>query len=145
MIKTTEFKYWMTLSHFHIIFELLYDSTHSRTIKPQSEKPGIVSSIQDGEEVFFKIKNTTQLKKLMDAYCQRQSVIKIRYSSILPMSDSYSMERGLEILRPPKKLEWRMEIKLMLSLNKLGAQTFSDTFHLSPSFTLLFSYLFYWW
>ena len=29
---------------------------------------------QDGEEVFFKIKNTTQLKKLMDAYCQRQSV-----------------------------------------------------------------------
>ena len=31
-------------------------------------------SIQDGEEVFFKIKATTQLKKLMDAYCQRQSV-----------------------------------------------------------------------
>lgn len=29
---------------------------------------------QDGEEVFFKIKSTTQLKKLMDAYCQRQSV-----------------------------------------------------------------------
>jgi len=30
--------------------------------------------MQDGEEVFFKIKNTTQLKKLMDAYCQRQSL-----------------------------------------------------------------------
>jgi len=30
---------------------------------------------QDGEEVFFKIKSSTQLKKLMDAYCQRQSVI----------------------------------------------------------------------
>lgn len=30
--------------------------------------------IKDGEEVFFKIKATTQLKKLMDAYCQRQSV-----------------------------------------------------------------------
>jgi small ubiquitin-related modifier len=29
---------------------------------------------QDGEEVFFKIKSSTQLKKLMDAYCQRQSV-----------------------------------------------------------------------
>ena len=29
---------------------------------------------QDGEEVFFKIKNTTQLKKLMDAYCQRQGL-----------------------------------------------------------------------
>lgn len=30
--------------------------------------------IQDGEEVFFKIKSTTQLKKLMDAYCQRQGL-----------------------------------------------------------------------
>eukprot|EP01016_Furgasonia_blochmanni_P011665 TRINITY_DN1537_c0_g1_i2.p1 TRINITY_DN1537_c0_g1~~TRINITY_DN1537_c0_g1_i2.p1 ORF type:complete len:188 (+),score=13.31 TRINITY_DN1537_c0_g1_i2:65-628(+) len=29
---------------------------------------------QDGEEVFFRIRKTTQLKKLMDAYCQRQSV-----------------------------------------------------------------------
>jgi len=36
---------------------------------------------QDGEEVFFKIKNSTQLKKLMDAYCQRQSVNLILYSS----------------------------------------------------------------
>jgi len=27
---------------------------------------------QDGAEVHFKIKRTTQLKKLMDAYCQRQ-------------------------------------------------------------------------
>ena len=32
------------------------------------------SPTQDGEEVFFKIKASTQLKKLMDAYCQRQSV-----------------------------------------------------------------------
>ena len=29
---------------------------------------------QDGEEVFFKIKNTTQLTKLMNAYCQKQTV-----------------------------------------------------------------------
>ena len=35
---------------------------------------------QDGEEVFFKIKNTTQLKKLMDAYCQRQSVSLLLFS-----------------------------------------------------------------
>eukprot|EP00330_Aristerostoma_sp_ATCC50986_P008655 CAMPEP_0114586848 /NCGR_PEP_ID=MMETSP0125-20121206/9965_1 /TAXON_ID=485358 ORGANISM="Aristerostoma sp., Strain ATCC 50986" /NCGR_SAMPLE_ID=MMETSP0125 /ASSEMBLY_ACC=CAM_ASM_000245 /LENGTH=50 /DNA_ID=CAMNT_0001782483 /DNA_START=60 /DNA_END=212 /DNA_ORIENTATION=+ len=27
---------------------------------------------QDGEEVFFKIKKSTQFKKLMDAYCTRQ-------------------------------------------------------------------------
>eukprot|EP00347_Sterkiella_histriomuscorum_P000970 403373831 len=29
---------------------------------------------QDGTEIFFKIKRTTQLKKLMDAYCNRQGL-----------------------------------------------------------------------
>jgi small ubiquitin-related modifier len=29
---------------------------------------------QDGNEVFFKIKRVTQLRKLMDAYCSRQGV-----------------------------------------------------------------------
>ena len=29
---------------------------------------------QDNEEVFFKIKRTTQLKKLMDKYCERQGI-----------------------------------------------------------------------
>ena len=29
---------------------------------------------QDGTEIYFKIKRTTQLKKLMDAYCQRQGL-----------------------------------------------------------------------
>mmetsp|Transcript_28470 Transcript_28470/g.32930 ORF Transcript_28470/g.32930 Transcript_28470/m.32930 type:complete len:108 (+) Transcript_28470:41-364(+) len=29
---------------------------------------------QDGEEVFFKIKKSTQFKKLMDAYCNRQQI-----------------------------------------------------------------------
>jgi len=29
---------------------------------------------QDDDEVFFKIKRTTQLKKLMDKYCERQGV-----------------------------------------------------------------------
>ena len=29
---------------------------------------------QDGTEIFFKIKRSTQLKKLMDAYCQRQGL-----------------------------------------------------------------------
>jgi len=78
----------------------------------------------------------------MDAYCQRQSVIKNRFSSILPMSDFYSMEKDLEILRLPKKSEWKMEIRLMLLSNKLEDQTFSDTFHLSPTFALLISYPF---
>lgn len=30
---------------------------------------------QDGNEIFFKIKKNTQLKKLMDAYCSRNGVI----------------------------------------------------------------------
>lgn len=42
---------------------------------PGSEQLNLKVKSQDGEEVFFKIKTTTQLKKLMDAYCQRQSVI----------------------------------------------------------------------
>ncbi len=29
---------------------------------------------QDGTEIFFKIKRTTQLKKLMEAYCTRQGL-----------------------------------------------------------------------
>lgn len=29
---------------------------------------------KDNEEVYFKIKRTTQLKKLMDKYCERQQV-----------------------------------------------------------------------
>ncbi|XP_068665502.1 small ubiquitin-related modifier 2-like [Aristolochia californica] len=29
---------------------------------------------QDGNEVFFRIKRSTQLRKLMNAYCDRQSV-----------------------------------------------------------------------
>ncbi|KAK6946986.1 Rad60/SUMO-like domain [Dillenia turbinata] len=31
-------------------------------------------ALQDGNEVFFRIKRSTQLKKLMNAYCDRQSV-----------------------------------------------------------------------
>lgn len=40
----------------------------------QAEQLNLKVKSQDGEEVFFKIKTTTQLKKLMDAYCQRQSL-----------------------------------------------------------------------
>eukprot|EP00825_Cyclidium_porcatum_P042550 TRINITY_DN584_c0_g3_i4.p1 TRINITY_DN584_c0_g3~~TRINITY_DN584_c0_g3_i4.p1 ORF type:complete len:143 (-),score=42.88 TRINITY_DN584_c0_g3_i4:361-789(-) len=40
----------------------------------QPEYINLKVKAQDGEEVFFKIKKTTQFKKLMEAYCQRQSV-----------------------------------------------------------------------
>lgn len=46
---------------------------------PGTEQLNLKVKSQDGEEVFFKIKATTQLKKLMDAYCQRQSVKNFIY------------------------------------------------------------------
>ncbi|KAE9446089.1 hypothetical protein C3L33_22080, partial [Rhododendron williamsianum] len=33
-----------------------------------------LSCDEEGNEVFFRIKNNTQLKKLMTAYCERQSL-----------------------------------------------------------------------
>mmetsp|Transcript_6289 Transcript_6289/g.8757 ORF Transcript_6289/g.8757 Transcript_6289/m.8757 type:complete len:97 (-) Transcript_6289:191-481(-) len=43
----------------------------------QKEDPNTINLrvvSQDGNEVYFKIKKHTQLKKLMDAYCQRQAI-----------------------------------------------------------------------
>ncbi|CDW91189.1 ubiquitin-like protein smt3 [Stylonychia lemnae] len=44
--------------------------------KPAGADPHINIKVkaQDGTEIFFKIKRTTQLKKLMDAYCTRQGL-----------------------------------------------------------------------
>lgn len=50
------------------------------TGQEEDKKPGDANHInlkvkgQDGNEVFFRIKRSTQLKKLMNAYCDRQSV-----------------------------------------------------------------------
>ena len=41
---------------------------------PNPEYLNLKVKSQDGEEVFFKIKRTTQFRKLMEAYCQRQTV-----------------------------------------------------------------------
>nr|VDD17625.1 unnamed protein product [Brassica rapa] len=44
-------------------------------LKVKGQVASIVSCLfSDGNEVFFKIKRSTQLKKLMNAYCDRQSV-----------------------------------------------------------------------
>ena len=39
-----------------------------------AEQLNIKVKAQDGTEIFFKIKKSTQLKKLMEAYCQRQGL-----------------------------------------------------------------------
>ncbi|KAI5674763.1 hypothetical protein M9H77_15127 [Catharanthus roseus] len=45
--------------------------------KPAADQSGHINlkvKGQDGNEVFFRIKRSTQLKKLMNAYCERVSV-----------------------------------------------------------------------
>ena len=44
-----------------------------RTDEPQQQTEHLNIKVTDNNsEVFFKIKRTTQLKKLMDAFCERQ-------------------------------------------------------------------------
>ena len=60
---------------------------------------------QDGTEIYFKIKRTTQLKKLMDAYCQRQGLANNQCRFIFDgerikdddTPDGLEMENGDEI------------------------------------------------
>ncbi|CAI2383127.1 unnamed protein product [Moneuplotes crassus] len=60
---------------------------------------------QDGGEIFFKIRRGTMLKKLMDAYCQRQGLMVSTCRFIFDgeriketdTPDSLSMEEGDEI------------------------------------------------
>lgn len=55
---------------------------------------------QDGNEVFFKIKKHTALKKLMEAYCQRQGVssgsIRFLYDGRRVMAEQTPKELGME-------------------------------------------------
>ncbi|ESR60881.1 hypothetical protein CICLE_v10017283mg [Citrus x clementina] len=49
----------------------------TNTPQEEDKKPNDQSAhinLKDGNEVFFRIKRSTQLKKLMNAYCDRQSV-----------------------------------------------------------------------
>ncbi|KAA8550616.1 hypothetical protein F0562_002300 [Nyssa sinensis] len=49
---------------------------HEEDKKPMDQSAHINLKVkgQDGNEVFFRIKRSTQLRKLMTAYCDRQSV-----------------------------------------------------------------------
>lgn len=73
---------------------------------------------QDGEEVFFKIKSTTQLKKLMDAYCQRQNVTIHPLSSTPRTSASSSTENASTRTKPPRTCTWRTETRSTWSSSK---------------------------
>ena len=106
-----------------------------RPTQPQGQESGSSILMKDGEEVFFKIKSSTTLKKLMDAYCQRQSVDLFSYSWALPMSDSSSMARDCMRPRPPRTWTWRTETRSMWWLSKLEARH-SDSIPKTPSYSL---------
>jgi len=46
----------------------------STPVEAPAEPVTLKVKAQDGSEIFFKIKPSTALKKLMDSYCQRQGV-----------------------------------------------------------------------
>ena len=72
---------------------------------PAAEQLNIKVKAQDGTEIFFKIKKSTQLKKLMDAYCQRQGLSNNQCRFIFDgerikdddTPDNLEMENGDEI------------------------------------------------
>lgn len=110
-------------------------SYQQRATQPQGEEPGKQFYTQDGEEVFFKIKSTTQLKKLMDAYCQRQSVSVCKYSWTWTMWDSSSTARDSMNTPPPRTSTWRTVTRSMWWSSKLAARS-NDSLPLETSIIL---------
>ncbi|XP_022727894.1 small ubiquitin-related modifier 1-like [Durio zibethinus] len=76
---------------------------------------------QDGNEVFFKIKRTTQLKKLMNAYCDRQSV---DFNSIAFLFDG----RLLRGKQTPDELEMEDGDEIDAMLHQTGGTNASNVF-----------------
>ncbi|PIA25795.1 hypothetical protein AQUCO_10800045v1 [Aquilegia coerulea] len=68
---------------------------------------------QDGNEVFFRIKRSTQLRKLMTAYCDRQSV---EFNSIAFLFDG----RRLRADQTPDELEMEDGDEIDAMLHQTG-------------------------
>ncbi|XP_008794618.1 small ubiquitin-related modifier 1-like [Phoenix dactylifera] len=68
---------------------------------------------QDGNEVFFRIKRSTQLRKLMNAYCDRQSV---DFNSIAFLFDG----RRLRGEQTPEELEMEDGDEIDAMLHQTG-------------------------
>ncbi|KAL5178013.1 Small ubiquitin-related modifier 2 [Glycine soja] len=69
--------------------------------------------MNDGNEVFFRIKRSTQLKKLMNAYCDRQSV---DFNSIAFLFDG----RRLRAEQTPDELEMEDGDEIDAMLHQTG-------------------------
>ncbi|KAI3968987.1 hypothetical protein MKX01_001464 [Papaver californicum] len=72
---------------------------------------------QDGNEVFFRIKRSTQLRKLMNAYCDRQSV---DFNSIAFLFDG----RRLRGEQTPDELEMEDGDEIDAMLHQTGGGPF---------------------
>ncbi|KAI3992593.1 hypothetical protein MKX01_020885 [Papaver californicum] len=72
---------------------------------------------QDGNEVFFRIKRSTQLRKLMNAYCDRQSV---DFNSIAFLFDG----RRLRGEQTPDELEMEDGDEIDAMLHQTGGSPF---------------------
>uniref|UniRef100_A0A2N9HMB1 Small ubiquitin-related modifier n=1 Tax=Fagus sylvatica TaxID=28930 RepID=A0A2N9HMB1_FAGSY len=83
--------------------------------KPMDQSPHINLKVkgQDGNEVFFRIKRSTQLRKLMTAYCDRQSV---EFNSIAFLFDG----RRLRGEQTPDELEMEDGDEIDAMLHQTG-------------------------
>ena len=84
--------------------------------KPGGDQSGHINlkvKGQDGNEVFFRIKRSTQLKKLMNAYCDRQSV---DFNSIAFLFDG----RRLRAEQTPDELEMEDGDEIDAMLHQTG-------------------------
>lgn len=74
-------------------------------MEEKEQKPDVIIQLrvvdQNGQEVLFKIKKTTQLKKLMDAYCDRKGItdrgaVRFSFNGERIREDSTPKELGIE-------------------------------------------------
>ncbi|KAK6132865.1 hypothetical protein DH2020_033396 [Rehmannia glutinosa] len=77
---------------------------------------GYLVDLPEGNEVFFRIKRNTQLKKLMNAYCDRQSV---DFNSIAFLFDG----RRLRAEQTPDELEMEDGDEIDAMLHQTGGAT----------------------
>ena len=96
--------------------------------QPGGQDPHINIKVkaQDGTEIFFKIKRSTQLKKLMDAYCTRQGL------SINQCRFIFDGER-LKDDDTPEKLEMENGDEIDVMVEQTGGSGYLSWVELSES------------
>ncbi|PIA36868.1 hypothetical protein AQUCO_03200083v1 [Aquilegia coerulea] len=87
--------------------------TNQEEDKKPNEQSAAHINLKDGNEVFFRIKRSTQLKKLMSAYCDRQSV---EFNSIAFLFDG----RRLRGEQTPDELEMEDGDEIDAMLHQTG-------------------------